>query len=442
MTLSLFAKEIPLPVTETEWGFEISNKDFSGKTICKGLLNCEETDNCYVVLKKSFLTFKIENLAYDIVYNKNLNTILITDYEHFINAEKDKKKNKYGPLSDYDSILIIFRKGKYKKCSAISDGKNLSLTFSEYINESTELDTLITDIYLEKEKKEAEQKAEDEKRRIEAEKKQRQVMLEPLLKKGQWNNDSFVYSLGKDGKITINAWLGNNSVEELIIPKEIEGLPVTKIEDMHSIGSVSYRRVIIPNTVKTIEYAAFQGCVIKELIFEDNSNLEEISSYAFADNEIQELNLPKKELYINHHAFSNNKMKTLNIFSKWKFGYGSYDGTFVCCNELETVYFEDGCSIIYEGCFRNCKNLKEISIPSSLKRIYSYAFHECTSLSNIIFRQGDFKFDPYPYPKDDRLVFNTNHSYSCFYNCPLPIKIQSDLMNAGLEKDAFINHYY
>ena len=86
MKLSLFAKEIPLPVTETEWGFEISNKDFSGKTICKGLLNCEETDNCYVVFKKSFLTFKIENLAYDIVYNKNLNTILITDYEHFINA--------------------------------------------------------------------------------------------------------------------------------------------------------------------------------------------------------------------------------------------------------------------------------------------------------------------------------------------------------------------
>ena len=55
--LSVFAKDIPLEVTETEWGFEISNLDAKGKRICKGFLDFEEQYNIFVVFKTNKVDF-------------------------------------------------------------------------------------------------------------------------------------------------------------------------------------------------------------------------------------------------------------------------------------------------------------------------------------------------------------------------------------------------
>ena len=126
ITMSCFAKEIPLQITETDFGLEISNLDSKGKRICKGFLNLDSDHEVYTIFKTNNDNFILENLAHEIVYNTGLSPFTVLDGEKITNAIVDKKSQKYGPLSNYDSLLIVSRNGKFKKY--------ISRSFYEWIN--------------------------------------------------------------------------------------------------------------------------------------------------------------------------------------------------------------------------------------------------------------------------------------------------------------------
>jgi len=172
MTFVVFAKDIPLQVTQTDWGFEISNLDAKGKRICKGFLNFQEQENVFIVFKTNKDSFSTEKLANEIVYNKTPSIIALNG-EAFSAVAKDKKTQMYGPLLNYDSILVLTSAGKIEECSAYSDGKNLQLKFSGIKKDTeTPLEQLIKACAEEKARIEAEKKAEEERLAMEeAEKK-------------------------------------------------------------------------------------------------------------------------------------------------------------------------------------------------------------------------------------------------------------------------------
>ena len=81
-----------------------------------------------------------------------------------------------------------------------------------------------------------------------------------------------------DGTLAIAQYCGND--KEFVIPSEIDGIPVTKINGYAFEGCKSLTSVTIPDTVTTIYYEAFLDCpMLKEVTIP--ASVKEISNYAF-----------------------------------------------------------------------------------------------------------------------------------------------------------------
>lgn len=483
MTVSVFGKETPLNITQTEWGFEISNLDAKGKRICKGFLDFQKQENVFIVFKTNEDSFSAEKLANEIVYNNLPNIVVYGTYGTSIEAFKDDKSQMYGPLIYYDSILVLSSAGKIEGCNAYSDGKNLHIKVSSVNkNLETKLTQLINACIVEKARMDAEKKAEEEK--IAAEKQ-----IEEIISHRQCNkNENYLYELTETGKIAIIAYIGD-SVENLIIPEKIEGLPVQTIKvaeysykekDINGWDinkgycadsivlrpSTKFKTVTIPKTVEYIDSRAFTNLEIEKVMFANGSILKVIGTRAFANNkikeynipesiqligdeafynnEIEELKLPRKEIKIWKNAFSLNKIKKIIFYSGWdSFSWNGYykgggisiysnekdddrlyDGPFMQDSDyLEEVFFEDGCKRITGYAFSGCKNLKKISLPSSMDVIFREAFANCTSLSEVTLR-GKITLRNKEY---------SAMSYGVFSGCSsLSVQTKSQLLQSGL----------
>jgi len=78
-----------------------------------------------------------------------------------------------------------------------------------------------------------------------------------------------------------------------------------KIENNQFCGRKDLVTIIIPNSVRVICAGAFYLCTnLKDIIFEDNSQLQQIDSYAFQNcHNLENINIPDSVLRIRSHAF-------------------------------------------------------------------------------------------------------------------------------------------
>lgn len=125
---------------------------------------------------------------------------------------------------------------------------------------------------------------------------------------------------------------------DLVIPSEINGTKITGIDTeafsewervgnitiengIEYIGSWAFeecknaKSLFIPNTVIGIDGHAFDGAHLENITFEENSQLEYIDYYAFANNDFSEIIIPESVTDI-------------------------YDNAFINCENLIKVYFE------------------------------------------------------------------------------------------------------
>ena len=56
---------------------------------------------------------------------------------------------------------------------------------------------------------------------------------------------------------------------------------------------------------------------------------------------------------------------------------------FAYCENLNAVYFEDGCSFIGEAAFEGCTLLETVRLPNNLSIIDDFAFQGCTRLGKV-----------------------------------------------------------
>lgn len=210
-----------------------------------------------------------------------------------------------------------------------------------------------------------------------------------------------MYEIKEDAKGKYISILGFSDFfehDQVVIPSEINGLPVRKIakrafsqtpirgikfsEGLTSIevGAFSdcrnLREVVFPNSLETIKESAFDSCVFLENI-KLNEGLKTIGPSAFIDTKIENLTIPDSVSRIEDFAFYRCELKNVKCGAGLEFiGECAF-----CENEnLEKVDFNEGLQEIAAEAF-DSSGLKSAILPDSLKNLAFSAFNYCHSLT-------------------------------------------------------------
>ena len=168
---------------------------------------------------------------------------------------------------------------------------------------------------------------------------------------------------------------GNNVITKIIIPNS-----VTSIGDFAFIGS-SLTSINIPNSVTSIGLNAFESCSSLTSINIPNS-VTSIESFAFDGcTALTKIEIPNSVTSIGTFAFSNcSSLTSINIpNSVTNIG----DIAFSDCTSLTSINIPNSVTSIGHVAFKGCTSLTSINIPKSVTSIRDYAFEGCTSLTSV-----------------------------------------------------------
>ena len=229
--------------------------------------------------------------------------------------------------------------------------------------------------------------------------------------------EQFQYQVSEN-EVTIVGYVG--TIEgTLEIPAEIDGLPVTRVEDDAFIKQNQLVEVVIPASVIEIGSTAFHDCENLQVftVAEENpvycvkngllldkgekvlircpsgrygevtdipDTVFLISDAAFADcSSLSKIELPVSVLSIGAMAFSNCQSLSEVIVPS---GVQTLpDSAFADCIALQRVTLSEGLTNISVAAFRNCTALQEVQLPDTLESIKSNAFENCSSLQRMHF---------------------------------------------------------
>lgn len=160
----------------------------------------------------------------------------------------------------------------------------------------------------------------------------------------------------EDGGISLTGLVGS-APEEIVIPAEIEGLPVTKI-CKEVFWKKQITSVVVPEGVTTIEpYAFAQNTMLKSVVLPET--LTECSHLFYRCSGLESVTLPKKLGHVPRSMFSG-------------------------CSSLKSIVIPDGYTAIDYCAFEGCTDLAEIEIPASVTEFEGYAFSGTKWLENRI----------------------------------------------------------
>jgi len=181
-----------------------------------------------------------------------------------------------------------------------------------------------------------------------------------------------------ENEITITRYAGNEA--HVVVPKEINGIPVKKIGmAFKEFGEL--RAVTIPDGVAEIGFWAFSGCT-NLVSVKLGKDLKKIGGYAFSRcSTLSEIIFPEGLEQIGEEAFSGCAgLKHLSLpNSVRELGFSA----FFKCTGLEGVTIGNGVKNIPDYLFYGCSNLCEVQLPEGLVNIGQAAFQYCGNLSKV-----------------------------------------------------------
>lgn len=221
---------------------------------------------------------------------------------------------------------------------------------------------------------------------------------------------SVCFETGEDGRIGVQEipsrlFAACGALRSIVIP---EG--VREIRDAAFQGA-GIERIVLPSTLEQIHAKAFCGCSnLREVIFADAPDHEErplqIGACAFQDcSMLREIRLPDRLTVLGQSAFANSGILSAVLPKKLtRAGKNAFRGA----RRLKEVRIEaGGADIVPSGTFRDCTNLervviggdvrsigarafqrtglKELVIPVGVREIGSSAFRSCSALTSVRF---------------------------------------------------------
>lgn len=192
---------------------------------------------------------------------------------------------------------------------------------------------------------------------------------------------------------------------EIVIPEEIDSIPVTCIGAMAFYHCRTIDSVSMPDTVTEIGERAFMGCYELKTI-DVSENVVSIGNSAFDEcAALESIELGDKVTYIGESAFNYClKLTDITIPNGVESLYGTFSRcdslkeitvpssvsvvgyhTFSSCGALETVVFEEGVTELMDYAVVGCGSLTSITLPSTIEKIGLRAFSEDTQLTDVYY---------------------------------------------------------
>ena len=205
----------------------------------------------------------------------------------------------------------------------------------------------------------------------------------------------FLYTELSDGTYGISANPEATLPAELDIPATYNGKAVTQIWQRGFVKQNNLISVIIPNSITSIEYNAFNGCKsLKNIVLSDN--MKSIADFSFGGcSSLTSIVIPDSVTTIGKSAFHGCTNLTNVTLGN---GVQTIDtDAFASCNNIQSVYISDiasWCGIDFASSNSNpiyfTKNfyleenlVTNLSIPDGVKRIGAYAFTGYDKLTSV-----------------------------------------------------------
>lgn len=173
----------------------------------------------------------------------------------------------------------------------------------------------------------------------------------------------------------------DQSVTEVIIPTEIDGVAVTSIDHYAFYQCTSLASVTISNSVTSIGVDAFYACQSLASVNISNS-VTSIAAGAFSDcTSLESIDIPYSVTSISFRAFMGcTSLVSVDIpDSVTSIDSSAFQG----CTSLASIDIPNGVGWIGASVFQDCTSLASVYIPNSVTWIGNYAFAGCTSLEGI-----------------------------------------------------------
>ncbi len=201
----------------------------------------------------------------------------------------------------------------------------------------------------------------------------------------------------------------NSGMSQITIPASVAAIGSHAFRNCTNLG-IGEDAISFPKSVTSIGSFAFVNCArIKRIIFSKDSQLQNISSYAFYGcRSLISVELPGSLTSVGAYAFYGGS----GIEITWRYNpaldisqFSNYltaviipedvryiaDNAFSVCTSLVSVSFELGSQLqrIGASAFNGCTNLiTNIKIPDSVTNIESFAFFGCSGLTSITLPDG------------------------------------------------------
>jgi len=201
----------------------------------------------------------------------------------------------------------------------------------------------------------------------------------------------FTYTTN-NGTITITKYTGPGGA--IIIPSEINGVPVKTIKDEAFQNCSGVTSVVIPDSVTTIGSAAFRGCTgLCDVTIPASVTSIQWRPFAYCSGLTSIVVETANRVYCSENGVLFNKNKTyLAQFpggkagsyaipnSVTQLGVASFDG----CKKITGVTIPNSVTSLRNGTvFQNCSSLAAVTLPDHLTNIGPYEFWGCTRLAHI-----------------------------------------------------------
>ena len=160
-------------------------------------------------------------------------------------------------------------------------------------------------------------------------------------------------------------------------------------------NDTSITEINLPDSITALGRGAFSGCNrLKSIVIPDSVTNVGISAFSECKN-LESVTLSKGLEKIGENAFYNcDSLQSIEIPKSLKDVYATYDsiytpnGVFNECDNLKTIVFEEGSTVIADALFRGCDGLEEVKIPKTVTVIKNHAFNECTKLKAVKISNG------------------------------------------------------